>query len=258
MKLQSALILVLLSVACPAMAQTSSREMKGGTPPQHQPGTPAKPAEPATAAPSAAPAPEKADPAKLAAIHHLMEITATSKMGDNITNGITSQVHSVMGRAIPADRLQKFMESFSEKFSLAAPAGAVNDNTAAIYARHFSIEDIQGLTKFYESPLGQRVLKSLPEAQEEAYSSGQQIDQQAAMQILRGMSAEYTELKQMLPPDPSTPEPKPAGAAAAAPTRAPVATAAPSVAPLAKPAPAPNSASGPAPALKPTPAPPEP
>lgn len=184
MKLQSALILAVLSIAGPALAQTSSRDMKGGTRAQLQPGTPAKPAEPATAAPSAAPASEKADPAKRAAIRHLMEITATSKMGGNITNGITSQVHSVMGRAIPADRLQKFMESFSQKFSLAAPASAVNDNTAAVYARHFSMEDIEGLTNFYESSLGQRVLKSLPEAQEEAYSSGQQMDQQAAMQIL--------------------------------------------------------------------------
>jgi len=251
MKLQSALILTVLSIACPAMAQTSSRDMKGGTPVQHQPGTPAKPAEPATAAPSAAPAPEKADPAKLAAIRHLMEITATSKMGDNITNGITSQVHSVMGRAIPADRLQKFMESFSQKFSQAAPASAVNDNTAAVYARHFSMEDIQGLTKFYESPLGQRVLKSLPEAQEEAYSSGQQMDQQAAMQILRGMSDEYTELKQMLPPDPAKPELKPAGAAA------PAAAPTPGSAPATKSAPAPAPAAGPAPAPKPAPVPPQ-
>jgi len=125
----------------------------------------------------------------------------------------------------------------------------VNDNTAAVYARHFSMEDIQGLTKFYESPLGQRVLKSLPEAQEEAYSTGQQMDQQAAMQILRAMSDEYTELKQMLPPDTSKPEAKPAGAPA------PAATPAPGSVPAAKPTPAPAPASGPAP--KPAPAPPQ-
>jgi hypothetical protein len=251
MRLQSALILAALSITYPAMAQTSSRDMKGGTSAQQQPGTTAKP--PQLVATPARPAgePEKTDPAKLAAIRHLMDITATSKMGDNITNGITSQVHSVMGRAIPADRLQKFMESFSQKFSLAAPASAVNDNTAAVYARHFSMEDIQGLTKFYESPLGQRVLKSLPEAQEEAYSSGQQMDQQAAMQILRGMSDEYTELKQMLPPDPTKPEPKPAGAPA------PAAVPAPGAAPAAKPAPAPAPTSGAAPAPKPAPAPPQ-
>lgn len=233
MKLQSALILAVFSIACPALAQMPAGGMQQKPPAQHQPGITAKPAEPAATSPSPASTPEKADPAKLAAIHHLMEITATSKMGDNISNGITSQVRSAMSRAIPADRLQKFMEAFSAKFSEAAPASVVNENTAAVYARHFSMEDLQGLTKFYESPLGQRVLKSLPEAQEEAYSSGQQMDQQAAMQVLRGMSDEYTELKQMLPPDTSKPEPKPAGAPA------PAATPAPGPAPAPKPAPTP-------------------
>lgn len=251
MKLQSALILAALSISCPAMAQTSSRDMKGGTPTQQQPGATTKP--PQLAATPAKPAgePEKADPTKLAAIHHLMDITSTSKMGDSITSGITSQVHSVMGRAIPAERLQKFMETFSQKFSEAAPASAVNDNTAAIFASHFSMEDIQGLTKFYESPLGQRVLKSLPEAQEEAYSTGQKMDQQAAMQILRGMSDEYTELKQMLPPDPSKPEPKPAGAPSS------TTPSAAGSAPATKPAPAPAPAASAAPAPKPAPAPPQ-
>ncbi|MGH9715023.1 MAG: DUF2059 domain-containing protein [Candidatus Acidiferrales bacterium] len=250
MKLQAALVLAMFSIAFPASAQTSSRDMRGGATVQHQPGTRAKPEEPATPAPSAAaPAAEKTDPAKEAAIRHLMDITETSKMGDSISSDITSQVHSVMGRTVPADRLQKFMTTFSQKFTEAAPASAVNDSTAAIYARRFSMEDIQGLTKFYESPLGQRVLKTLPEAQHEAYGSGRQMDQDAAVKVLRSMSDEYTELKQMLPPEPSKPETKPAGAPA--PTPAPTST----QPPAAKAAPAP--AAGATPAPKPAPAPPQ-
>jgi uncharacterized protein len=250
MKMQSALILAMFSIAYPALAQTSSRDMKGGISEQQQPGTRVKPAEPASPAPSAAAAAtEPADPAKMAAIRHLMEITETSKMGDSIAEGIFSRVHSVMSQAVPAERLQKFMTAFSQKYAVAAPPSAVNENTASIYARHFSMEDIQALTKFYESPLGQRVLKSLPEAQQEAFSTGTQMDQQAAMQVLRGMSDEYTELKQMLPPDPSKPETKPAGA----PTPAPAPAPAPTQTPASKPAPA----AGTAPAPKPAPAPPQ-
>jgi hypothetical protein len=245
MKLQSALIVAVLAIACPAMAQTSSRDMKGG---MAQPPAPVKPGQLATAPASPAPPAEKPDPAKLVAIRHLMEITNTAKMGDDVSSGITSQVRSAVGHGIPPDQMQKFMDAFSQKFTGAAPASAVNDNTAAIYAKHFSMEDIQGLTKFYESPVGQRVLKSLPEAQEEAYSSGQQIDRQAALKVLWGMADEYTQLKQMLPPDPSKPESKPAGAPAAAATATPAA----------KPAPEPASAAtAPEPALKPLPAPPQ-
>src|ERR1700730_10510639 len=208
MKLQSALIVALLAIACPAMAQTSSWEMEGGMAP---PPAPVKPAPLATAQASPAPLPEKPDPAKLVAIRHLMEVTNTAKMGSDLSTGITSQVRSAVSHGIPPDQMQKFMDTFSQKFTGVDPASAVNDNTAAIYAKHFSMEDIQGLTKFYESPVGQRVLKSLPEAQEEAYSSGQQMDRQAALKVLWGMADEYTQLKQLLPPDPSKPESKPAG-----------------------------------------------
>jgi hypothetical protein len=140
-----------------------------------------------------------------------MDVTETAKMGDIIAKDINSQVRSAMSRAITGDRLQKFMDDFSQKFTAAAPSSYVAENTVAVYARHFSMEDIEGLTKFYESPVGQRVLKSLPEAQQEAFSSGQQLDQQAAMKVLRGLSEDYAELKRMLPPDPAKPEVKPAG-----------------------------------------------
>jgi hypothetical protein len=236
MKLQSALMVALLAIACPAMAQTSSRDMKGG---MAQPPAPAKPAALATAPASPALLPEKPDPAKLAAIRHLMEITNTAKMGSDLSNGITSQVRSAVSHGIPPDQMQKFMDTFSQKFTGVDPADAVNDNTAAIYAKHFSMEDIQGLTKFYESPVGQRVLKSLPEAQEEAYSSGQQMDRQAALKVLWGMADEYTQLKQLLPPDPSKPESKPAGAPAPAASAAPAANPTPAPEPAPKPLPAP-------------------
>jgi len=220
MKLKFAMIIAALLTAFPAIAQTNSSEAQAKPPAPHQPGVAAKPADapagaqadPAAAAPAvpAAPSAEKVVPAKEAAIRHLMEVTETSKMGDIIAKDINSQVRSAMSRAITGDRLQKFMDDFSQKFSARAPSSNVADNTVAVYARHFSMEDIEGLTKFYESPVGQRVLKSLPEAQQEAFSSGQQLDQQAAMKVLRGLSEDYVELKKMLPPDPAKPEVKPA------------------------------------------------
>jgi hypothetical protein len=51
MKLQSALILVLFSIACPALAQMPAGGMQQKPPVQHQPGTVAKPAEPAPISP---------------------------------------------------------------------------------------------------------------------------------------------------------------------------------------------------------------
>jgi hypothetical protein len=209
-----------------ALAQTPATSAPKTPAPAHQPGTPAQPPA-ASAAPSASEAPpalEKPDPAKEAAIRHLMDLTQTSKLGDNIANYISGQVRSVMGRTLQKpDDLQKFMDAFTQKFTAAAPPSAVTDAQIPVYSHFFSMEDVEGLIKFYESPLGQRVVKTLPQVAQQTQQAGMQIDQKAAIEVLRSMSIEYPELKQMLPPEPGA-----APAPAPAPAPGPGASAAPS------------------------------
>lgn len=260
MKLQCALIFALILSAGPASAQTSSRDMKGGISQpqpsaQHEPATPATPAQqPAGAKPDAkATEVEKVDPAKQAAIRHLLEVTDASKMTDTVSNGITQQVQKVMSQKISPDRLQKFMETFNQKFSAAAPSSAVTDAVVPLYAQNFSMEDIQGLIKFFESPLGQRMVKTLPEVEQQAQVVGMRIDETAAMGVLRGMSGEYAELKPLLPPERLAPEAAPptAPTPATAPSAAAAPKSAPAVAPPVPPAP------GSVPSPKTAPAPPQ-
>ena len=116
------------------------------------------------------------------------------------------------------DQLQKFMDAFTQKFQAAAPTSAVTDAEIPIYSHYFTMEDIQGLIKFYESPLGQRVVKSLPEVVQNTQQTGVQMDQKAALDVLRTMSTEYPELKQMLPPEPGATPPPGSGPGAAPPS----------------------------------------
>jgi uncharacterized protein len=197
-------ILAAFCIAGPALAQAPATGTQP-KPPVHQPGTPAAsttPAHPAAEAPKSAPAAtdEKVDPAKEAAIRHLMDITQTSKLGDNIANYITGQVHDGMGRALTPDGLTKFMATFTAKFSATASPADVTSAMVPIYAHAFSTEDIQALVQFYESPLGQRVVKALPDVVAQSQSTGLQMEQAAALTVLRGMADDYPELKQILPP----------------------------------------------------------
>ncbi len=215
MKARTALIAAAFCIAVPVGAQTP----KPGTqqkPAQHQPGTPAphKPGQPAPDQAEKAEKPEpgttataKPDPAKEAAIRHLMDLTQTSKLGDNIQTYITNQVRTGLARALKPDALPKFMDGFSQKFISAVPASSVTDAMVPIYASAFSTEDIQGLIQFYESPLGQRVVKNLPTVDRQSQAAGVRIEQAAALAILRGMSEEYPELKQILPPETEQPTP---------------------------------------------------
>ncbi len=214
MKLLTAVIAGLLCAAGPALAQAPASSTPPTLAPHATPGQ-AAPAKPAAQAPAARTPPtpaEKIDPAKDAAIRHLMDITETSKMGENIANYITGKVHDGAGRAIPADQLPKFMDTFSQKFSAGLPPTAVNDAIVAVYAKHFSLDDIQALTKFYDSPIGQRLVKEMPEVNQQMAIAGQQIENTAAIAALRSMTDDYPQLKQMLPPDNSAPTPSSAPA----------------------------------------------
>jgi len=240
MRLRKALIAAMLFTAGPAMAQTPA----SGAQPKPAPSAPVQPGQTAAAA-------EKLDPAKETAIRHLLDITGGAKEGENINEGMTGRVKEVMTRALPADQLPKFMDTFTQKFTASAPPSAVTDAVVKIYAQHFSLEDIQGITKFYESPVGQRMVKEMPDVARDSQNVGMQMDQKVVIDVLRGMSEEYPQLKQMLPPDPEHPAPAPS-AAASAPSAA-----APAPAPGTSPAPGsaapPSSNATPAPGTKPTP-----
>ncbi|MFZ0981646.1 MAG: DUF2059 domain-containing protein [Candidatus Acidiferrales bacterium] len=215
MKLSITLIAALLCVAAPAFAQVPA----GSNPPQHQPGVPAQHQAPPPSAISQAAPPSlagKVDPAEDAAIRHLMDVTETSKLGDNINSFLTDRIRTIMSHNLSADKLPKFMDSFSQKFSAASPSSAVTDAMVPIYARVFTMDDIQQITKFYETPVGQKMVKQMPVINQEAQNTGVQIEQNAAMSVLDGMEDDYPELKPML--QPQTPAPSAPGAPGAAPS----------------------------------------
>ena len=220
MKARTALIAAVFFAACPLHAQTPSSGAPP-KPPAHQPGVPAQSATaPAKAAKPTSPDPaDQVDPAKEAAIRHLMDLTQTSKMGDSLSAYVTNQVREALSQAVPPDRLAKLMDGFSQKMVTVAPASAVTDAAIPIYARAFSMEDIQAISQFYESPLGQRVVKALPEVARDSEELGVQMEQKGAMKVLQEMSGEYPELKQMLKPQEGEPETAPAPSKA--PTPAP-------------------------------------
>jgi hypothetical protein len=216
MKHPLAFIGAMLFVATSTLAQAPSQS----APPQHQPGVPAQSAQPSELKPlPAAGAPaataEKVDPEKEKAIRHLMQITGSS--GENMTANMASQVKSVVGRTMSGDRLQKFVDDFNQKLSAESPAKEVDNAEVPIYAEHLSLEDVQGMVQFYESPLGQRVMKALPQILQETQQRGQAIERTAALSMLRDMSADYPEIKPLLPeaqkpsmaPGAQPPQPKP-------------------------------------------------
>jgi hypothetical protein len=195
---KTAPIAMVLLFGCAAIAQTTAPAAPP-KPAPHQPGVAAQ-APAAAQAPSAKPSSGKVDPAKEAAIRHLMDITQASKLGDNLDAYISNQVQAGVNRAIAPEKVSQFMTAFNQKLAASAPPSAVATAMVPIYDRLLSLEDVQALNQFYESPVGQRTLKALPQIVRETEDLGVQMQQKAAMAVLQGMSAEYPELKPMLAP----------------------------------------------------------
>lgn len=204
MRLRILVIAAVLCIAGPALAQTPSSNLPKAPTVHHHAAARAKPAKAAPASPkvpsvSKAAATTKVDPAKEAAIRHLMDITQTSRLGDNMAAYISNQVRQFVGRSMDSTTLPKFMDAFNQKFAASAPPKEVTDAMVPIYDRAFSIDEIQALVKFYESPLGQHVVKVLPQVLEDSQNAAAKIDQEAALNVLRGMESDYPELKSVLP-----------------------------------------------------------
>jgi len=191
-------VMIAMFAAGPALAQSAQ-------PVHTQPGVAASSTQQSPQAQSPMAAPQKVDPAKEKAIRHLMEVTGTSKLGDNMTEAVSFQVKNAMSRRLPADRLDKFMADFNQKLSAKGPSTEVVDAQIPIYAQHFSMEDLQSMIQFYESPVGQRMVKALPAVLQESQRTGAEIERAAALQTLKDMSGDYPELKSMLPADEQKP-----------------------------------------------------
>lgn len=206
-----------LCLAGPALAQTSSSSLPAA-PAAHRSGSATVPSQKAHSAAAPVPAPAstaKVDPAKEAAIRHLMDITNTSKLGDNMAQYISNQVRNYMSRSLDAAALPKFMDAFNQKFFQSAPAKSVTDAMVPIYDHAFSKQEIDGLVRFYESPLGQHVVQVLPQVLQQSQDAAAKMDQEVALNVLRGMSNDYPQLKQMLPAE----NQPPAGGAAPPPAQ---------------------------------------
>jgi hypothetical protein len=201
---------LLLITTGPALAQAPATSQS------RTPNTPAQSQPTVAGGASQAPAAEPVDPAKDAAIRRLMDLTGAGKLGGQMVDGMMPQMRAMISQSIGQNaRADQFLEAFFRKFRTHLTDADIVNMIVPVYARHFSLEDIQALIQFYESPVGQRFVEQLPRLTEESRAIGAKLGQAAAFQTLEEMSDDYPELKGLprggANPSPHTPEaPQPA------------------------------------------------
>jgi uncharacterized protein len=134
----------------------------------------------------------KIDGSKEANIRQLMELTGTKTLGAQMMQTGMEQFRSNVEESQPDNpRAKQFIDAFVASFQKHFDPDSLTERIIPIYDKYLSEEDVSGLLQYYRSPLGQRMLKVLPEIARESQQAGFSLGQKAAQETLEDLKADY-------------------------------------------------------------------
>jgi hypothetical protein len=167
-------------------------------------GSPTLPAEHATQqqpAPAAGPAdqPPKIDPAKTADIRQLMEVVGVKALMIQMMDTMGDTIRPLMTNALPqGEYREKLVDLFFVKFKSKADTQQLLDSIVPLYDKHFSAEEIKGLIQFYQTPLGQKTAKVMPELMAESQEQGRKWGETLGRESMLEVLSEHPELEKAM------------------------------------------------------------
>lgn len=187
MRNRISIFLLLLAAACTAAAQVTSAQRSQAL---SQP----------TNRQSEAAQQSQIDPAKKADIQRLLELVGTKALMKASMDSMANTIRPLMTNSLPpGEYREKLVDLFFVKFqSLADAAHFLDSSAVPIYDKHFSDDEIRGLIKFYETPLGQKAVSALPQISNELREAGKAWGEQVGRQAMLEVLAEHPDLAEAL------------------------------------------------------------
>lgn len=141
----------------------------------------------------------KIDPAKEADIRRLLELTGAKALAVQTMTSMEDGIKPLMSNSLPpGDYRDQLIDLFFAKFHSKADAQHLVDLAVPIYDKYLTGEEVKGLIKFYETPLGQKATGVMPkmvgEIQGESREWGEKLGREAMMEVL----TEHPELEKAL------------------------------------------------------------
>src|ERR1700730_1400064 len=146
---------------------------------------------PAKGAPQAA---STIDPQKETRIRELMDVTGAKNLGKQLIDAGMEQFRSSVQDSQPNNpRAKQFVDAFVARFQKHFDPNSLTERVIPIYDKYLTADDLKGLLDYYHSPLGQRMLKALPEVARESQAAGFALGQKAAQETMEELKAEFPE-----------------------------------------------------------------
>jgi hypothetical protein len=141
----------------------------------------------------------KIDPAKEAAIRKLIQLTAGADLVNQLMDEMQKNMKPMMANLLPPGGYRdRLIDLFFAKFRSKLNVQDLIDLAVRTYDKYLTMEDIDGLIQFYETPLGQKTISVLPkltiEIQTESMKRGQELGRQSMQEVL----SEHPDLRQAL------------------------------------------------------------
>jgi uncharacterized protein len=134
------------------------------------------------------------DPQKEARIRELMEVTGAKNLGQQLIEAGMEQFRGSVQDSQPNNpRAKQFADAFVARFQKHFDPDSLTERVIPIYDKYLTTDDLKGLLDYYHSPLGQRMLKALPEVTRESQATGFALGQKAAQETMEELKADFPE-----------------------------------------------------------------
>ena len=111
-------------------------------------------------------------------IEELLVLTGSANMGEKLLSQMLPAMKKVMPQA---------PEAFWVEFEAEADVNELMDSIVPIYQKYLTQEDVVSLNKFYESEIGQKMIKVQPFIMQESFQVGQAWGQAAGQRAMQNV-----------------------------------------------------------------------
>ena len=126
---------------------------------------------------------ENAQPATKESIQTLMQTTGA----ENMAQQMATQIIPMLKKLVP-EAPDRFWDDFFKEIN----AEQINELIIPIYQKYLTEQDVQAINAFYQSPVGQKLIRVQPQISKESMIAGQLWGQQIAEKVI----AKYKQQKQ--------------------------------------------------------------
>jgi len=141
----------------------------------------------------------KIDPAKEADIRRLLDLVGTKGLLVQTMDSMSRSIKPLLANSLPpGEYREKLVDLFFAKFSSKADVQHLLDLAVPVYDKNFSHQEIRSLIEFYQTPLGQKAIATLPKVSVEMQEQGRKWGEDLGRQCMVEVLSEHPELADAL------------------------------------------------------------